>query len=97
MAKLSITLKIAGVSYPFPEIDAAEEEIYRHAEREVNRLFNENAHPSLMPKDRLALAALWLAMENIRLRNAGSLGEDAARLAELDRQIGEYLRSGEAK
>jgi hypothetical protein len=91
MAKLSITLKIAGVSYPFPEIEAAEEEVYRRAEREVNRLFAENSHPSLLPKDQLALAALALAMENIRLKASGSLGEDVERLAEIDRRMKEHL------
>jgi hypothetical protein len=93
MAKLSITLKIAGVSFPFPEIDAAQEEMYRHAEREVNRLYAENAHLTLLPKDRLALAALALAMENIRLKASGSLDEDAERLAAIDRQISDYIRS----
>ncbi len=91
MAKLSITLKIAGTSYPFPDVESSEEEMWRHAEREVNRLFAENAHPSLLPKDRLALAALALAMENVRLRSSRSLGEDFDRLAEIERQMGEYL------
>lgn len=97
MAKIPITLKIAGSSYPFPEIEAAEEEIYRRAEREVNRLFTENAHPSLMPKDRLALAALELAMENARMKVSGSLDEDVERLAEVDRQIKEYLQTTATK
>ena len=91
MAKLSITLKIAGTSYPFPDVESSEEEMWRHAEREVNRLFAENAHPSLLPKDRLALAALALAMENVRLRSSRSLGEDFDRLAEIERQMSEYL------
>jgi hypothetical protein len=91
MAKLSITLKIAGTSYPFPGIDSSREEIYRHAEREVNRLFAENAHPSLLPKDRLALAALNLAMENASLRASRSLGDDLDRLAEIDRRMSECL------
>ncbi|MDR2894815.1 MAG: cell division protein ZapA [Alistipes sp.] len=91
MAKLSITLKIAGTTYPFPDIESSDEEVYRHAEREVNRLFAENAHPSLLPKDRLALAALTLAMENVTLRSSRSLGEDIDRLAELDREIREHL------
>ena len=91
MAKLSITLKIAGTSYPFPDVESSEEEMWRHAEREVNRLFAENAHPSLLPKDRLALAALALAMENVRLRSSRSLGEDFDRLAEIERQKGDYL------
>jgi hypothetical protein len=95
MAKLSITLKIAGASYPFPDIERSEEEVYRHAEKEVNRLFAESAHPSLLPKDQLALTALHLAMENIRLRTSRSLGEDVDRLAALDRELDEYLRSTE--
>ncbi len=91
MAKLSITLKIAGTSYPFPDIESSEEEMWRHAEREVNRLFAENAHPSLLPKDRLALAALALAMENVQLRSSRSLGSEHDRLAEIERQMSEYL------
>lgn len=95
MAKLSITLRIAGASYPFPDIDSSQEEIYRHAEREVNRLFVGNAHPSLLPKDQLALAALQLAMENAELRASRSLGEDIERLAEIDRQLGDYMHSAD--
>lgn len=93
MAKLSITLKIAGATYPFPDIESTEEEIYRHAEREVNRLFTANTHPSLLPKDQLALAALSLAMENARLKTSRSLGEEVDRLAEIDRRLDEYMRS----
>ncbi len=93
MAKLSITLKIAGTSYPFPDIESTDEEVYRHAEREVNRLFAENAHPSLLPKDRLALAALHLAMENVTLRTSRSLGTEIDRLAEVDKQMSDYLRT----
>jgi hypothetical protein len=91
MAKLSITLKIAGTSYPFPDIESSREEVYRHAEREVNRLFAENAHPALLPKDRLALAALQLAMENVTLRSSRSLGSEIDRLAEIERGLKEYL------
>jgi hypothetical protein len=93
--KISITLKIAGASYPFPEIDVAAEELYRHAEREVNRLFATNAHPSLLPKDQLALAALALAMENTRLKTDRSLGEDFDRLATIDRAMSDHLRGEE--
>jgi hypothetical protein len=97
LAKLSITLKIAGTLYPFPEIESSEEEIYRLAEKEVNRLFGENAHPSLIPKDQLALAALHLAMENIRLRTGLSPDPHSDRLAELEREINNYLRQVEKK
>lgn len=91
MAKLSITLKIAGATYPFPNIDSADEEVYRHAEREVNKLFARNAHPSLLPKDRLALAALALAMENVRLTTSRSLGNEVDRLAAIEKQLDRYL------
>ncbi len=93
MGRLSITLKIAGTSYPFPDIDAADEELYRHAEREVNRLYMGNAHASLLPKDQLALAALTLAMENVELRLGHSPSEEAARLAKLEKEVNEYLGS----
>ncbi len=91
MAKLSITLKIAGATYPFPDIERSDEEIYRYAEREVNRLFAANAHPNLLPKDRLALAALQLAMENVRLKGGLSVDGDMERLEEMERQVREYL------
>ncbi len=92
MAKLSITLKIAGTGYPFPDIESSEEEVYRLAEREVNRLFAESAHPSLLPKDQLAMAALHLAMENVKLRTGLSPDAYRDRLAEVDTQINDYLR-----
>jgi hypothetical protein len=97
LAKLSITLKIAGASYPFYDVDSSDEEVYRLAEREVNRLFGENAHPSLLPKDQLALAALHLAIENIRLRNGLSPDAHRDRLAEVEMQITDYLRQTEKK
>jgi hypothetical protein len=92
LAKLSITLRIAGAGYPF-EIEREEEEVYRHAEKEVNRLFAESARSSLLPKDQLALAALGLAIENTRLKTSRSLGEDVDRLAALDRELDGYLGS----
>ncbi len=95
MAKLSITLKIAGTSYPFPDIESSREEIYRHAEREVNRLFADSAHPSLLPKDQLALAALHLAMENAEMRASRSLGPEADRLAAIDEAIRGCLAENE--
>ncbi len=97
MAKLSITLKIAGTSYPFPDIERADEEVYRHAEREVNRLFGENAHPALLPKDRLALAALHLAMENVSLRSNRSPEPELDKLTQVEKQMNDYLHSIEKK
>jgi hypothetical protein len=93
MAKLSITLKIAGTTFPF-EIENSDEEVYRHAEREVNRLFADSAHHALLPKDRLALSALHLAMENVTLKASRSLGEDLDRLADIDSLIKKHLEEG---
>jgi len=95
MTKLSITLKIAGTSYPYPNIESSAEELYRHAEREVNRLYAQSEHPTLLPKDRLALVALHLAMENISLRASRSMGPAADRLAEIERRMSDYLLSTE--
>ncbi len=91
MAKLSITLKIAGTTYPFPGIESSEEEVYRRAERDVNKLFNESAHPSLLPKDQLALVAFKLAKENIALKASRSLGDDLDRLTDIDKELNDYL------
>ncbi len=92
MAKLSITLKIAGSTYPFPGIEREDEELYRYAEKEVNRLFMANAHPNLLPKDQLALAALELAMENVRLKAGVSVDNDVERLRKLGTEIENYLK-----
>lgn len=92
MAKLSITIKIAGGTYPFT-VDSADEEVYRLAEREVNRLAAEGSNTTLLPKDRLALAALALAMDNIRLKSSRDLGPQGERLADVERMIDEYLGS----
>jgi len=97
MAKLSITLKIAGTTYPYPNIESSAEELYRHAEREVNRLYAESGHPTLLPKDRLALVALHLAMENISLRSSRSLGAEADRLAEIERRLADHLLATDTK
>ncbi|MBE6210008.1 MAG: cell division protein ZapA [Rikenellaceae bacterium] len=90
MSKLTITLKIAGGNYPFT-IDAAEEELYRKAERLVaERMFDFN-QINLPQKDQLALAALALGMENLRLKQTRSLGEDLDRLSEVEEQLDQYL------
>lgn len=90
MSKLSITLKIAGGTYPFT-IDAAEEEIYRRAERQVNEQIANFNKINLPQKDHLAMAALALSMENLKLKQSRSLGEDIDRLGELENTIDEYL------
>ncbi len=95
MSKLSITLKIAGGSYPFT-IEREQEELYRQAERKVNGLVaGYSSRYNLLPKDHVAMAALVLAIENIKLANSRSLGEEIDRLAEIDKQLDDYFASRE--
>ncbi len=90
MSKLSITLKIAGGNYPFT-IDAAEEEIYRKAERQVNERMAEFNKINLPQKDQLALAALAISMENMRIKQSRSMGEEMDSLGEIDAKLDQYL------
>ena len=46
---------------------------------------------NLPQKDHLAMAALALSMENLKLKQSRSLGEDIDRLGELENTIDEYL------
>lgn len=90
MSKLTITLKIAGGNYPFT-IDAAEEELYRKAERQVSERMMDFNKINLPQKDQLALAALAISMENLRMKQTRSLGEDIDRLGELNEILDQYL------
>ena len=90
MTKRSITLKIAGGNYPFT-IDMAEEELYRKAERQVNERMAEFNKINLPHKDQLALAALAISMDNLRLKQSRSLGEEMDSLGEIDAKLDQYL------
>lgn len=95
MAKVTVKLKIADMEFPFHEVDAAQEEIYRHAAKTVNEM-----HAGLpknkgwVAKQEFALIALNLAMENLRMKTGRSLGEEIDRLADLDRRLDDYIASG---
>ena len=90
MSKLTITLKIAGGNYPFT-IEAAEEELYRKAERLVAERMSDFNQINLPQKDQLALAALALGMENLRVKQSRSRGEDLDRLSEVEERLDQYL------
>jgi hypothetical protein len=92
MPKQKIVLKIAGASYPF-EIEAADEETYRRAEKEVNRLMADYSNSTLLPKDRLALAALALGIENIRLSTSRNVVGDIDRLVDIEQMLDNYILS----
>lgn len=92
--KLDIKLKIAGKSYSM-RIDPRKEEIYRLAEREVNRYVTkyEQAHlDGYRVGDYLAIVALQLAVSNIRLSQSREIGsEELKRLAELAKEVETHL------
>ena len=92
--KLDIKLKIAGKSYSM-RIDPRKEEIYRLAEREVNRYVTkyEQAHiDGYGVGDYLAIVALQLAVSNIRLSQSREIGsEELKRLAELAKEVETHL------
>ena len=92
--KLDIKLKIAGKSYSM-RIDPQKEEIYRLAEREVNRYVTkyEQAHfDGYGVGDYLAIVALQLAVSNIRLSQSREIGsEELKRLAELAKEVETHL------
>lgn len=92
--KLDIKLKIAGKSYSM-RIEPHKEEIYRLAEREVNRYVTkyEQAHlDGYGVGDYLAIVALQLAVSNIRLSQSREIGsEELKRIAELAKEVGAHL------
>lgn len=93
-AKLDIKLNIVGKTYSM-RIDPAKEEVYRLAEREVNRYvtkFQQKRIDGYGVQDYLAVVALQLAMSNIRLAQDREVGdEDLKRIAQLSEQLEEYL------
>lgn len=91
MQKFNIRLNIAGKSYALG-IDREKEEIFRRAEKEVNRLTAAVESQYMADReDYLAVAALQLAVKVVELEASRSLGKDVDRLEELDRMLGEHL------
>ena len=92
--KLDIKLKIAGKTYSM-KIDAAKEEVYRLAEREVNRYvakFEQRRLDGYAVQDYLAIVALQLAMSNIRLAHSRQVGdEDLKRITALTEELAAHL------
>lgn len=92
--KLDIKLKIGGKTY-LMRIDPRKEEVYRLAEREVNRHVTkyEQAHlDGYAMGDYLAIVALQLAVSNIRLSQSRDVGsEELKRLTELTKEVEAHL------
>lgn len=89
--KFDIRLTIASRSYSL-NIDRSKEELFRRAEREINRWVAtlESQYRS-DNEGYLAMVALQLALQNVELNSSRSLGEDIDALKELDRLIDRQL------
>ena len=92
---LEIKLRIAGKTYNMTIDPRKEEEVYRLAEREINRMAAkyEQAHlDGYGAQDYLAIVALQLAISNIRLAQSREIGdENLKQLAELAREVEQHL------
>ncbi len=89
--KLDIKLNIAGRPYEL-SIDREREEIYRKAEREVNKLVaSTQSQLVLHTEGYLALAALQLAVQKLSLLSQRSLDDDIDKLAEIEAMLDNKL------
>mgnify|MGYP001080314949 CR=1 FL=1 len=91
MQKFNIRLNVAGKSYAF-SIEREKEEIFRRAEKEVNRLTAVVESQYMADReDYLAVVALQLAVRVLELESSRSLGKEIDRLDELNRRLDEHL------
>lgn len=94
MAEQSITLKIAGKSYPL-NIESGKEELYRLAERELNgylKQIKQKRFQNWTDSDYVAMTALKFAITNVTLRQSRETGsEELQRLERLEREVDGYL------
>lgn len=89
--KLKIKLNIAGKPFSLT-IDRDKEEIYRRAEKEANHLFA--LFESQFRGDtelHLAMTALQLSLNNVKLSLSRSLGKDIDALTEMESRIDDYF------
>lgn len=96
MAKQEITLKIAETSIKF-SIDAEKEEVYRLAEREVNRYLAEIRSKKMKDwteKHYLIMAVLRFAINSVVARQRTETDdEDLRRIEALSTEIDTYLNA----
>ena len=77
MAQQAITLKIAGKSYSLT-IESEKEEVYRLAEREVNKyltLIKQNNFRNWTDQDYVSMAALKFAIANVDLKRSQEVND----------------------
>ena len=91
---LKIKLDIAGKTYPM-EIDARNEEIYRLAARDINKLMNvaqQSRVDGFGVQDYLAIVAVDLMISNIQLKRKNGLDEGEVKtLSELAERLSKHL------
>ena len=88
---LKIHLDIAGKKYPL-QIDRAKEEVYRKAEKEINRWVATIESKYHIDKEGcLAMAALQLALQNVEHTTARSIDDDLTELTKIERSLEAYL------
>ncbi|MBP3331334.1 MAG: cell division protein ZapA [Tidjanibacter sp.] len=88
---LKIKLNLGGKPYPL-NIKPEREELYRRAEREINRQvalikskFRSDA------EGYMAMAALQIMMNSLELANSRSLGAELDELVEMERKLDDHL------
>ena len=88
---LNINLDIAGKKYPL-RIERAEEELYRKAEKEINRWVATIESRYRMDKEGcLAMAALQVALQNVEHATSRNIDDDLAELTAIERTLDDYL------
>lgn len=91
MTKFNIRLNLAGKGYTL-NIERDREEIFRRAEKDVNRLMaTVESQYAAEKEDYLATVALQFAVKAIELETSRTLGDEVEELKELDRELGSYL------
>ena len=88
---LNINLDIAGKKYPL-RIERAKEELYRKAEKEINRWVATIESRYRMDKEGcLAMAALQVALQNVEHATSRTIDDDLAELTAIERTLDDYL------
>ncbi len=88
---LKIKLNLGGKFYPL-NINPEKEELYRRAEKEINRqVARIEAQFRSDAEGYMAMAALQIALNSMSLVNSRSLGEELDELRELDRKLEQHL------
>lgn len=93
MAKLNITLSIAGQAYPM-SVDSEKEELYREAARRLNNKIKEFSQvASFKLSDCVAMAALRYSILALSSEQKGRLDDaDTAAIEALSARLDEYMQ-----